>query len=77
MILPLLTLFITNAFSISHLIKLFISFSGSVKIMKCTFIVENNGYCLKLKRKKERESQLAIFYFCLYLSQIFNDINDN
>ena len=49
-----------------------------MKIMKCTFIVQSNGYYLKLKRSKERESQLAIFYFCLYsLSGVFNDINDN
>ena len=40
----LLISFITNAFSAS------VKFSTSVKIMKCTFIAQNNGYCLKLKR---------------------------
>ena len=29
--------------------------------MKCTYIVQNNGYCLKLKRSKQEESQLAVF----------------
>ena len=32
----------------------------------------------KIDRKKQKESQLIIFYFCLYsLSQVFHDINDN
>ena len=46
----LLTSYIINPFSASHLIKLFISFSISVEIMKCTFIGQNNNYCLILKR---------------------------
>ena len=46
--------------------------------MKCTFIAENNGYCLGLKRWKQKENHMAIFSFSLYsLSQVFNDINDN
>ena len=49
MFVALLTSFITNTFSISHLIKLFISFSRIVKI-KYTFTVQNDRYCLKLKR---------------------------
>ena len=45
--------------------------------MKCTFTVQNNECCLKLKRLKEKESQLATFYFCLYtLSQLFHDADD-
>ena len=46
----LLASFITNAFSASHLIKLFMLFSASVKIMRCTFLVQNNGYYLILER---------------------------
>ena len=38
----LITWFIIDAFSASHLIKLF-SFSISVQIMKYTFIAQNNG----------------------------------
>ena len=46
--------------------------------MKCTVIVQNNGYFLKLKRWKQKESQLAISYFWFFsLSQVFNEINDN
>ena len=46
--------------------------------MKCTFIVQFNKCCLKLKRLKQKKSQLTIFYFCLYsLYQVFNDIIDN
>ena len=46
--------------------------------MKCTFIVEDNEYCPKLKRWKQKESQFVILYFSLYsLSEVFNDINDN
>ena len=38
---------------------------------------QNNDYCLKLKRWKQKESLLAIFYYCVYsLSQLFNDINE-
>ena len=44
----LLTLSITNAFITSHLIKLLIAFSTSVKIMRCTFIVQNNKICNKI-----------------------------
>ena len=40
---------------------------------------EYSGYCLKLKREKEKESQFCWrFFICLYsFSQVFNDINDN
>ena len=46
--------------------------------MKCTFIVQNNGCCLKWKRWKRKEIQLAIFKFCMCsLSQIFKGTSDN
>ena len=53
----LFTLFITNSFSASHFIKLFMSFSTNVKIMKCLFVMQNNRYCLKLKKKKKKQKK--------------------
>ena len=70
--------FNTNAFSASHFFKLPISYSSSTKIMKCTFNLQNDGYCLKWRRWKNRKKVSWWFFVCLYsLSQIFNAINDN
>ena len=70
--------FNTNAFSASHFFKLPISYSSSAKIMKCTFNLQNDGYCLKWRRWKNRKKVSWWFFVCLYsLSQIFNAINDN
>ena len=70
MFVALLTQFIVNTFSVSHLIKFFTSFRRSVKIIKCTFILQNNGYCLKLKRYKEEKKVnwpflISVFTLCL------------
>ena len=37
--------------------------------MKCAFIVQNNGYCIK--RKDENRKKVKSFF------QVFSDINDN
>ena len=63
----LLTSFIKNAFNASHLIKIFISYTTSVKILKCTFILQNNGYYLKLKRKKINSIDLTFSFYRVYL----------
>ena len=67
-----ITLFITNAFSTSHVIKLLVLFIASVKIMRCTFIVQKDGYCLKLKwcllsedRKVSWQFFISAFILCL------------
>ena len=44
--LALLASFITILLALA--MKLFTSFSLCVKISRCTFIVQSNGYCLKL-----------------------------
>ena len=41
--------------------------------MKCTFIVQYNGYCLKWKKWKKKKSAGGLSF----LSQVFNDIEDN
>ena len=70
--------FNTNAFSASHFFKLPISCSSSAKIMKCAFNLQNDGYCLKWRRWKNRKKVSWWFFVCLYsLSQLFNAINDN
>ena len=82
----LFTLFITNSFSASHFIKLFMSFSTNVKIMKCLFVMQNNRYCLKFKKKKKKKEKrktrkkvswrhfISVFIF---FSKVLNDINAN
>ena len=79
-IVAMLTSFYTNAFSASNLVKSFILFRISVSIIKCKFIMQNNGYCLKLKTRKQKESDgsfiiLSLFFITVYIS-VFN-INDN
>ena len=69
-----LTSFIINVFGVSHLIKLFISFSINVNEMH----KHNEIHNAKLKSLKQKEIQLTISYFCLYsLSQVFDGKNDN
>ena len=35
--------------------------------MEGIFSVQNKGYCLKLERRKQKESQLAIFFISVFI----------
>ena len=48
--------------------KLVMSFSKSVSIMKYTFLVEENGHCLKLKN--ENRNRASCFFFLFFFLHI-------
>ena len=43
------------------------SFSKSVSIMKYTFLVEENGHCLKLKNENRNRASCFFFFFFFYI----------
>ena len=45
--------------------------------MKCTFIVQNKGYCLNEKDENRRRVSWQFFNCLCSLPQVLNDINDN